>query len=295
MDYPRVETYNVGAEVQVVRDDATSLFPGPNNSKVRGVYRVVERLRSEGVRAVATLDTAISRIGWAVAQVCFEEGLEHLAFYPKIGRKRFYQEMTEAWTSTIVPIQGTFSSAMAELRRRWLEEHKVKAFCFPTGLTTEESVQSNADALLSIPRELTSGSLVVCVSSGTICAGLLRGMEQSEAKGKVFGITSSSFTNRAGKIRKLARSNFPLTIVDLGYQYRERIEEAPPFPCDVFLDRKAWAFVTKYARSLPQPVVFWNVGGEWDPEKGLAGLRGDGVVTQGDIDGFLQNRLERIR
>ena len=36
---------------------------------------------------------------------------------------------------------------------------------------------------------------------------------------------------------------------------------------------------------LPEPIYYWNIGGEWDRARGIKGaLRGDGLVRKADID-----------
>jgi 1-aminocyclopropane-1-carboxylate deaminase/D-cysteine desulfhydrase-like pyridoxal-dependent ACC family enzyme len=299
---PPIEKYDYdGHDVYVVRDDLTSKFPGPNNSKVRGLLYKLQELHERGVKTIASQDTSISRIGWGVSWLAKKFDMTHYNFYPAKKGLNFYQRMSKYWGGKLVPLPGTFSNAFRVAAMKWMARHNVKAEFLPIGLSMPEAVQANADLVSILPSDLFEGSLIISVSSGTICAGLFYGTILNNYKTDIYGVMSSSFKNRRQKIIYLVRRtalglgrpikvyDSRLKLIDLGYKYKQREFLIPPFPCDLFLDRKAWKFLVDNIDKLKEPIVFWNVGGEWDPEKGLIkGLRGDGFVKKPDIEKFLR-------
>lgn len=301
--HPVVEQHSVrGVPVLVVRDDLCSPFPGPNFSKIRGIYEHLRRKAEDGVRVVVSQDTSISRCGWAVSYVCHELGLTHYnicAVKAKAGRPvNFYQRMSQRWGGKLVPVKGTFTSAMRAIALRVLRDQGVHGYMIPNGLSVPETLHEHAAIIRGMDRAMFGGTVVVCVSSGTICAGILYGLGAAGLGPQLVGITSSAFHNRGEKIHRLVKDAVQvgarmtgapsLRILDAGYRYTEMETEPCPFPCDRYLDRKTWAWIGKNVLSLPQPVVFWNIGGEWHPQTGLIrGLRGDGLADRDVVLRFL--------
>jgi hypothetical protein len=301
---PLLEIYFVDdTPVTVVREDMTTPFPAPNNSKVRGIEAYLLRLREEGVKKVASQDTRISRIGWGISWLCNQYDIIHYNFYPELSpwsmAVPFYQKMSKHFNGNIIPLHGTFASAFRSLAMKWLVKNNIEAHYIPIGASVTESVVENAKSISRLSRDLLEGTVVTSVSSGTICSGLWYGMMITKAKGEVHGVLSSSFHNRLDKIKKLVLGadalerelefgqldDTKIKLVDLGFEYREEVKEPPPFPCDMYLDRKAWSYIVNNVHNLKKPILMWNIGGEFDPIVGLKdGLRGDGIVRQSDID-----------
>jgi len=286
---PIMEEYKIGSKpVFVVRDDLAAPFPGPNFSKIRGLYQHLLKAKEQGVREVVSQDTSISRCGWGCSWVCAELDLTHYNVYAQRKEMNFYQRMSEAWGGQMVPVRGSFSSAMVAQARKILPSD---AYWIPSGLSVPETLHEHK-ALMRGLKTWLGGSVVVSVSSGTICAGLLTGVNGAI----VYGIQSSSIRNRLGKIAsKVLDAGLcgqgQLSLVDMGWEYKESVPDAPPFPCDIYLDRKAWRWLEENIGVLKEPVVFWNIGGEWSPVKGLVhGLRGDGQVTSSQLEEWYNGR-----
>lgn len=300
-------------EVRIVRDGLTSTFPGPNNSKIRGIHQKLRDLREQGVKTVASLDTRISRCGWAVSYVSKQLGMDYYDFYPRQGKDKplpFYQKMCKFHGANLVPLRGNHQPVMRYHAERYLEKNDIDATLLPIGLSLNESVIANAGVVGLLPDDIFTGSLVACVSSGTTLAGVLHGLCRNEQNTEVYGVLTSGFKSRGKdimtKIKRVTGRRAPIVIrphkslrssgvvglnmVKTGYEYQDIEPLSPPFPCDRYLDRKAWKFLVDNIDELEEPVTFWNVGGEWDPEKGLIGdLRGDGVVTQKEINEVMKN------
>lgn len=298
---PKVEKFKVeDKEIYVVRDDLCSLFPGPNFSKIRGLHRKLEKLHKAGVKAVASQDTSISRCGWGVSALCQQFDLKHYNFYSQRKVMNFYQRMSRSFGGVMIPIKGTFSSIMRKHGERWLAKNKVEAEFLPIGLSLPETIEEHMRLVKQMQGDLFEGSLFMCVSSGTICAGVTAGIELCGYKPEIYGVMSSRFKNRKEKIIGKIREVYPglhrkfekLFLVDAGYAYKEKETGWCPFPCDVYLDRKAWQFMLDGINDFPEPIVFWNIGGEWNPVKGLdKNLYGDGVVGEWDVKRYLR-RIE---
>ena len=299
---PIVEKHQVeDEEIFVVRDDLCSLFPGPNFSKIRGVHKKLEQLREKGVKAVASQDTSISRCGWGVSFLAEQFDLKHYNFYPEKKEMNFYQQMSKSFGGIMVPIYGTFSNAFRVMAKRWMTKNQVEAEFLPIGLSIPETIQAHVDLIRYLPSEFFEGSVVVCVSSGTICAGIVAGLELWGLRPQVIGVMSSLFKNRKEKIIGKIRESYPklkgfdnLHLMDSGYKYKAKESKvSPPFPCDLYLDRKAWKYMVDHLEDLPKPVTFWNIGGEWNPVSGISqNLRGDGVVNKWDVKRYLTRNYE---
>jgi hypothetical protein len=286
----------LGKEVKVVREDLVSLFPGPNNAKVRGIESKIAKLHAEGVKCVASQDTRISRIGWGVSWICKKYDIQHYNFYPECKVVPFYQRMSQYWGGQLIPIRGTYASAFRALCQRWMQKNGVVPYFLPIGASLSETLVELGELTQQLPSDLFEGSLVVNISSGTICAGLTYGCIKNGHKTSIYGIQGSGFKNRKEKIRNKIQEvthekvelEENLRLIDPGYEYREIEPLSPPFPCDLYLDRKAWKWLVDNIEILEEPIVFWNIGGEWDPIVGIKDeLRGDGLVDRNNIKQYL--------
>jgi hypothetical protein len=270
-----------------------SKFPGPNNAKMRGIEAKISQLHERGIKSVASQDTRISRIGWGISWVAKKYDMKHYNFYPATGAHGlpFYQKMSTFHGGEVIPIHGTFASGFRALCERHLKKHELNPYFFPIGASLDETLIEISNLVPQLPSDVFEGTVVVNVSSGTICAGLSYGCLKNGFKPKIIGVQGSAFKNRKEKIFKKIQSVYGkkieyqnLELKDPGYQYRESEPYTPPFPCDLYLDRKAWKWLVDNINILPEPISFWNIGGEWDPIKGLStGLRGDGEISRSEV------------
>lgn len=297
---PLIEEYQVnGHRVFAVRDDLCSPFPGPNFSKIRGLYKHLLRKREDGIRTVMSQDTSISRCGWGVSFVAKELEMVHYNVYADRKIINFYQRMSQRLGGVLIPVRGSFSGAMKSQGLKRLAEKKIKPdYVCPTGISVLETLEEHADLISRMDRSLLTGSIIVCVSSGTICAGILYGLSKHQLDARILGVMSSSYRSRHSKIVDLTgqaarRYNTPvypgnLIMIDAHYEYSKPVKVDVPFPCDLYLDRKAWDWLERNLDVLRPPIVFWNIGGEWDPRVGMkADLKGDGVHGKGYVEEFL--------
>lgn len=297
---PPVEKYVIeDKEVYVVREDLLYPFPGPNNSKIVGIEGLLERLRGEGVKAIATQNTRISRLGWGISYLCRKLDLKHYEFYPDAGKKGkpFYQRMSERFGAITVALRGTHARIFNKAAEKWLKDHNIRAFFLPNALALPERVEARIDTVNDLG--LNEGTIVVPSSSGVIAASVIHALRVLGHKAVVYAI-SSSFTpeSRRRKIReylagcKRRPTSFGPTrfmVVSLNRKYGKPDNRPTPFPSDVYLDRAPFWWMVENYELLPKPAYFWNVGGEWDPIKGLGkGLRGDGLVRVEDVAKYVE-------
>jgi 1-aminocyclopropane-1-carboxylate deaminase/D-cysteine desulfhydrase-like pyridoxal-dependent ACC family enzyme len=303
MKLPTIERYKVNEkEIVVVRDDIPFPFPSPNFSKIRGLEIRMKKLADDGVKNIAVQDTIMSRCGWGASYLAEQHGIKCYNFYSR--RKNgtdFYRKMSESFGATTIPLMGTHQRIARQMAEKWLKKKGIKDYHFlPIGLSMPETIEEHVKLIEELPRYLFEGTLIVCVSSGTILSGLLSGIIKKGYQPKVYGIQVHSWKNREQTIsNKISLSNktrnlfgdyksIDWQIIDMGYEYLDFVKEAPPFPCDRYLDRKAWSYVVKFSESLKTPIVFWNIGGEWNPDTGIGdGLRGDGHITEEQISLYL--------
>jgi len=88
---------------------------------------------------------------------------------------------------------------------------------------------------------------------------------------KVVGVMVSNEKSAINLKKKiLDKTNwFPYTykvdfdLVDAGYEYKQTETCNVPFPCCRYYDRKAYKWMIDNLQTLKQPVLFWNIGGDY--------------------------------
>lgn len=308
LDMPTLEDYRTeeGKEFTVVRDDLPFPFPMPNFSKVRGIVPYFEKLQEEGVKTVVSQDTIIARVGWGVGYFAEQFDMKHYGFYPT-GHDDFYRKMMKSFGSTGVELRGHHQRIVQGWAKDWLRRKGVDNYRYlPVGLRLNESKTEHMKLIEAVKDKLdTNGTLVMVVSSGTILSGLLAGIMENNISIDVKGVLIHNFKKRHDKILTDARKminvrNSPLMrsdrkwtfeIVDDGYSYNDKALYRPNFPCDQFIDAKAFSWMIDHLDDLEPPVHFWNVGGEWSPKLGMGdGLMGDGHTTEEEMVKYLKSR-----
>jgi len=304
-----IEEYNVqGKAVYVKREDLCSPFPGPNNAKIRGVYAHLVKLKQKGITDVGILDTKISRAGWVVAYCCSVLGLKCHDFYPiykNDTRLRFQQLMAKSFGANLIPQKASKQSIRYARAKKYMREIK-NSVMLPDMLMLPESVIEVSKVLKAIDDELLTGTVVVPVGSGTMLTGILKGLFEKNKfqKPKVYGILASNVTpeSRYSNVCRLLKSFYPkhtrlatqiklrLKILNCGFEYLTPEYYPSPFPCDIYYDRKAWKWLCEYIGKLEEPILFWNIGGEWDINGLDNGLRGDGIVTKEQVENYLAKK-----
>lgn len=271
LDNTPVEIHRMPAwELLVKRDDLCSLPPGPSLAKVRGLYA---HLSKRPEQYIGALDGYHSRNGWAMAWVCKMLGKSAVTFYPQ--RKadppelRVNQQAAYSLGSAVIALQAGRQTvlqhlAARELRKVWPDN----SYMLPNALKVPEAVEANAEEARRTFADLPSaGTVVLPVGSGTMAAGITRGIPATWEVIYVLGYSRNLDTCRKYIEERSGRSfnEFKnVQMVDTGYKYSDaetRIQQ--PFSCNPYYELKALAWLVSnpiVVERLTRPILFWNFG-----------------------------------
>ncbi len=261
-----VETHLLhGVSILVKREDLCCP-DGPPFSKMRGVYAHLAN-RPESV--IGVLDTFHSKAGWAVAHACLELGKQCINFWPQYKKDRGIQSQqrkAETLGADLVALTAGRSAILFHRAKAYLAEEHPGSYMMPNALKLDESVTENAQEARRTASSLPGkGTLLISISSGTVAAGVIKGLEGALGYDIVLhmGYSRSEGATRAYMERmsgwNLARAQY----VDEGYGYADHAKGVEaPFPCNQYYDLKAWKWLGKpgILEELKSPIVFWNIG-----------------------------------
>jgi hypothetical protein len=273
--------------VLVKREDLSCPPPGPPFAKTRGVYAHVAKRQEH---FIGVLDTAHSQAGHAVAHACKVMGKTCLNFYPVYKREwigtgpgeltdleafhalREYQKRARALGALLKPLPAGRSAILFhEAKKRLAEGFGAQGYMMPNALKLPEMVEEVAAEVrrTNVPKGLKA--VVISISSGTIAAGVLRGLAELDAiPWKV--ILHMGYSRSHEEVRRYVREQSGvilhperLELVDEGYSYGDEARPGvtPPFPCNTHYDLKAWRWLHREregSKRLTQDILFWNIG-----------------------------------
>lgn len=269
-----VEDHTARMGLWVKREDMCCP-PGPHFSKCRGVWAHVAS-RPEGV--IGVLDTSHSQGGWAVAQACAALGKKCRVYYPIFKRPRGYspsQVEAERLGAGVVGLPAGRSAVLYHAARRDLSMLPYPTYMMPNALKLPESVEETALEVRRTFRDQLEphrvGHVLVSASSGTIAAGVVRGLSQVGWPGTIIVHLGYSRPERAVRqyITKMAHGDScpedwgpRLVVVDEGYSYADeaRDGQAVPWPCNSHYDLKAARWWLREGRATYGRALMWNVG-----------------------------------
>ncbi len=259
-----------GRLVRVKREDLCCPPPGPGFSKMRGVEKYVRARQTDFIppSRLGVVDSIHSKAGWGVAWLGQQLGLGVTVFYPYTKQEgpavvRPFQTIAQGFGADIVGLPATKSSVLFYQARKSFYERYPEGLLLPNGLRLEDTIEQTArEVVRSTPRVFVGGTWVVSVSSGTIAAGVARGLRCLGFSGVL--ILHMGFSRSADLLKHYIHGHAPgiqLVTVDEGYAYKDAaVGVTVPFPCNPYYDRKAWKWLTANIEKLADPVVFWNIG-----------------------------------
>ena len=276
-----VETYEykkLKKTVYVKRDDLFGRDPAPHLAKLRGIKKYVDKMDAKGVTVLGDMDTRVSKSGWGLACACVDTNIKPLVFYPKLKEQTELppiQQKAKLLGAEIVPLQAMRTASMC-YRAKKITEGKGGVM-MPMGLTLRETVEEVAKVVKGMDKEYFEGDVVVCTGTGTICAGIIAGLMESNIKpNHLFGVSCGMSTGRQAKviegllgeyfnsdamddvkIHRLPRY-VQLIVPSMDYYDINTIET--PFPCNSYYDKKAWWFLMNFMKGMKDKILFWNVG-----------------------------------
>ena len=250
-----------GLQVFVKREDLYGIAPAPPLGKLRGLRPVLHTLRAQHVRLVGCWDTRVSRLGEGLAAACGEmDGMRALVSYPTRKGTGVPAPILAAQRlgAEVLPLRGNHVGICYAQARVRVEARGGRML--PFGLECSEAVQAVAEVAARVPREVTSGTVVLCCGSGVTLAGLLTGLRPLPQR--LVGISSG---RSIAKIRACVTRYVPeippcveLRPALVPYDSTPTIH--CPFPSHPNYDLKAWQFVQENIEKLNPPVLFWNIG-----------------------------------
>jgi hypothetical protein len=241
---------------------------GPGFSKSRGVFAHVKAQRAD---TIAVLDTAHSRGGWAVAQACSVLGKRCRVFYPVRKAEgdapaRPLQLAAARLGAELIALPAARSAILYHRVRRIIGN---STYLMPNALKLQESVAETAAEVRRTKLPPKLGTVIVSASSGTIAAGVIRGLRlEKRWDGRIVVHMGYRRPERAvrsyiEKMGFLFGSLGDVEFIDEGYSYADKAKPGPvpSFPCDVYYDLKAlrwWSSLED--RSGYGVAMLWNIG-----------------------------------
>jgi 1-aminocyclopropane-1-carboxylate deaminase/D-cysteine desulfhydrase-like pyridoxal-dependent ACC family enzyme len=262
--------------VYVKRDDMCFDPPAPPFAKCRGLMRRLSTLKEQGITTIGYTETAISMAGWGVAWACKELGMRSVIFDPQykdtLDILTFHRKQWKKFGVTTVPIKAGRAKVNYYISSKYLQENFKMAVMLPLGLPFDETVNATCEEVMETWQHLSVHikSVVCCVGSGTIAAGIWKGLTNVNAGCYLFGVMTrtGNINGKARNIEKKAnllsygffKSSVHLTLIDVGWKYIEESKVKCPFPCHSYYDLKAWEWLTLNRVQLKEPILFWNIG-----------------------------------
>lgn len=261
-----LEDYRDRYGLMVKREDLSCPPPGPPFSKARGVYAHVKK-RPEQV--IGVLDTVHSQAGHAVARACQILGKKCVNFYPVYKSElddndppqhelRIAQIAAQDLGAEIHGLTAGRSCILFHQARKLTEARG--GYIMPNALKLDESVEETAKECRGLEEDYDT--VIIPASSGTIAAGVVRGLGNVPKYVIHLGY-SRSHSEIDGYIRERSGvRDARLVIVDEEYAYKDeaRLGETPPWPCNVYYDLKAFRWWLSVRESYDESVLFWNIG-----------------------------------
>lgn len=257
-----------GRDVWVKREDLCCPYPGPAFSKVRGIEKYItdSMMRLCPPTRFGVVDSIHSKAGWGVSNICHDLNIPCTVFYPVLKKEgpelRPFQKMCDKMGAELIPLPATKSAVLWYQARKIFNGKYPEGILLPNGLKLNETIkQTSMEVEQYTPKHLLMGTWVISVSSGTIAAGVAEGLYNSGFMGKM--IAHMGFSRSMPEmVCHLSKYNSccEIEIIDEGYEYKDKVDFAVPFPCNPYYDRKAWKWMVEHIEELNGPIIFWNIG-----------------------------------
>jgi 1-aminocyclopropane-1-carboxylate deaminase/D-cysteine desulfhydrase-like pyridoxal-dependent ACC family enzyme len=242
---------------------------GPSFSKLRGVYA---HLANRGEDVVGVLDTYHSKAGWGVSLLCEQMHKRAVVFYPVYKSDiliRGNQLAAKKHGAHLIGLTAGRSCILYHQAKNELQDQFPGAYMIPNALKLEESITETAKEVWTVPEKfLCNTTWVISISSGTIAAGVLKGLFQRSA-GRIEVIIHMGYTRSEDAVRMYFHNScgfdpheaYSIRYIDQGYQYKDAVKYPCPIPCNPFYDLKAWKWIqTSGILQQNKQILMWNIG-----------------------------------
>lgn len=260
MDTPIEKYFINGKEIFVKREDL--FHQEPSLAKLRGIELIKNKLIKTDVNLVGVLDTRISKAGWGISKLFSDTKIKVKCFYPKLKSEIELPEIQKKEKENgaeVIGLQaGRFNILFSQAKKI---TEKENGFMFPAGLVlneTKEAVSLLIDGDYDYFR-----TIIVSLGTGTICSGIISGLERNNLHPKVYGISCGMKTSKIKKrIENLLNKKLPenIFLIEPSYNYYDEAKIETPFPSSPYYDKKAFDWLIKNYDNLEKPILFWNIG-----------------------------------
>lgn len=280
-----IEEYDLqGTTVFVKREDLSCPLPGPPFSKMRGV---VEHITARPESVIGVLDTYHSKAGWAVAYACKHLGKQCINYYPVYKAEidngsgiRFPQIQSEGLGASLRGLTAGRSAILFHRAKKELTKEFPSSYLMPNALKLNESVTTTATELeysADKIRDIDPAHVVVSISSATIAAGVIMGLNRIKLKKDPIVWLHEGYSRSEKAIfaylksmvgEDLLAQGGDVRVIDENYEYKDTAPKtaSAPFPCNPHYDLKTWHWLGKHLATgndlagVPGNILFWNVG-----------------------------------
>lgn len=272
----KIESYTIGGKkVFVKREDLCAPYPLPPLAKMRGVNKRLLTVKEQGFKTVGVFDTKVSMAGYGVSILAKQLGMECVTFYS--GTK----EVISNLPPNLIAAQRTCRNIVAVKPGRTpiCYSYAKKAaesagfYMMPQGLACTETSDEVEKVAAGLPKNILGGSLIIVSGTGTILSGIIKGIQRLPAN--IVSVSACiSPKKQYNNILRLVKDNqYPHTtqlilslteFLEPVMDYYTECNYACPFDCNRHYDRKAWQWLNENINILTEPVLFWNIGGDYD-------------------------------
>ena len=273
-----VEEYEVqGVQMYVKREDLCSPYPMPPLSKMRGVFKYIQSMK-DSVKGVGILDTRVSKSGQGVAVICEELDLGCRYYVPVLKDQvdpAMQWQIARDHGAEIISLAATRNFALRAKATKDCAEHEY--LMLPQGLPLYETVLATGDVIRAMSPELLRGTVMVATGTGTIMAGLIKGlMHMAVEPARIIGVSASMSTEKQEAVinKHLSRAIREwyldqqavdkmlsrLVLLRAKGDYYTPGENVTPWPSHPYYEWKAMDVLRPYLEGFPKPILFWNIG-----------------------------------
>ncbi len=252
----------------VVKREDLCCPAGPHFSKTRGVWAHIAKRQED---LIGCLDTSHSQGGWATAQACRMLGKAAVIFYPVFKQLRPLspsQIHGQELGAELAPLQAGRSAVLYHKAKAIMKERG--GYMMPNALKLDETVEETAREFIDTAAYYAVEGIeavLVSASSGTIAAGVYRGMRMAEWRVPL--LVHLGYDRPAAVVSRYIQvkadwldTHNQITIYNEQYAYKDKARPGPdaPFPCNPHYDLKAFRWYRRIGHTMYGPILFWNVG-----------------------------------
>lgn len=263
--------------VYVKREDLCGVVGSPTFSKIRGIIEHLKLLKSKGINIVGYTETSISMAGWGVAWACKMLDMKAVIFNPVYKEPHDVLEYHKIqWIkheAEIIDIKAGMAKVNFYISKKLLyDKYGESAVLLPLGLPFEETIKATSDELKNtLKTHPKIDNIIVNIGSGTIAAGIWRGLSEIDYICNLWGVLGRSSNlvkkrqviSRKAKIIEdglFANTKANLLLIDPRWEYTQKSEVESPFPSHPYYDLKAWQWLIENINDIKGTILFWNIG-----------------------------------